>query len=93
MDRTLFDRLRFLLAGLREPAPSHDSERRALEAFKRLWPARERRSPVRQGSGLICLTGTPEKQALAGPGGPTPFLQRVRSPFLAFCPETVGKAG
>ena len=35
MDRTLLDRLRFLLRGLREPAPSKEAERQALAAFGR----------------------------------------------------------
>jgi hypothetical protein len=34
------ERLRFLLAGLREPAPSKEAERRAVEAFGRLWRCR-----------------------------------------------------
>ena len=34
------ERLRFLLAGLREPAPAQESEQRALEAFGRLWRCR-----------------------------------------------------
>ena len=35
MHRTLFNRLRFLLRGLREPAPSEEAEQQAMEAFKR----------------------------------------------------------
>lgn len=34
------ERLRFLLAGLREPVPSTESERRAVEAFSQLWRCR-----------------------------------------------------
>ena len=49
MNPTDTDGLRFLLAGLREPEPSKQAERRALAAFRRLWPAPERRSPGRQG--------------------------------------------
>ncbi len=47
------DRPRFLLAGLREPPPSPDAERRALEAFRRLWLARGGRSPSQQGRGPV----------------------------------------
>ena len=43
MDESDLDRLRFLLAGLREPGPSEESERQALAAFKR-W-ARQARTP------------------------------------------------
>ena len=53
------ERLRFLLRSLREPAPSEESEQRALDAFGRLWAAgrrdwqtigRERRSRPNRGS-------------------------------------------
>ena len=35
MNSTLLDRLRFLLRGLREPAPAEEAERQALAAFER----------------------------------------------------------
>jgi hypothetical protein len=37
MARTLLDRLRFLLRGLREPGPARESEKRALDTFRRAW--------------------------------------------------------
>ena len=40
MNRTLFDRLRFLLRGLREPVPSEEAERKALAAFRKYREAR-----------------------------------------------------
>ena len=39
MDPADLERLRFLLAALREDRPSKEAERRAVEAFKRWWPA------------------------------------------------------
>ena len=36
MDRHDLEQLRFLLAGLREPAPAQETERQALAAFDRV---------------------------------------------------------
>lgn len=39
MASTDLERLRFLLAALRDPAPPKRTERQALATFRRLWPA------------------------------------------------------
>ena len=59
MDPAELERLRRLLATLRENRPSKEAERRGLTAYRRKWPAREGQSRADRGKakpGIRILT-------------------------------------